>query len=143
MLKINPYLNFDGKCMEAFEFYKSIFGGEFSYIGRYSEMPQQDGQPIPDEVKDLIMHISLPISQDICLMGSDVHEAFGQSVRQGDMVELLIGVDSKDEADRIWKKLSEGATILMPLEAAFWGDYFGNLIDKFGIRWSVNCPIEA
>jgi PhnB protein len=142
MTKINPYLNFNGDCLEAFGFYKDIFGGEFSYVGRYSDMPADEGNPVPDEAKDLIMPISLPISKEITLMGSDVHEAFSQSVQPGSMVELLISVDSKAEADRIWTKLSEGATIQMPLEAAFWGDYYGNLIDKFGIRWSVNCPIE-
>jgi PhnB protein len=142
MISIHPYLNFNGTCLEAFEFYKSIFGGEFSYVGRFSEMPLQEGESIPDEIKDLIMHISLPINDNMTLMGSDVHESFGQTAVQGSSVELMVALNDKEEALRVWERLSEDAKILMDFHAAFWGDYYGNLIDKYGIRWSVNCPIE-
>ncbi len=143
MITIHPYLNFNGNCFEAFTFYKTIFGGEFSYVGRFSEMPSEEGYTLPEEMKNMIMHMSLPINENISLMGSDVHESFGQNAQPGSNMELMIALSDKEETERVWKALSQGATIIMDLHAAFWGDYYGNLIDKFGIRWSINCPIES
>jgi len=143
MITIHPYLNFNGNCYEAFTFYKTIFGGEFSYVGRFADMPTEDGQSIPEELKDLIMHMSLPINDKVILMGSDVHESFGQKVVPGSNVELMITLHDRAETNRIWEALRPGATIVMDLHDAFWGDYFGNLMDRFGIRWSLNCPSEA
>jgi len=137
VITINPYLNFNGNCMEAFEFYKSVFGGEFSYIGRYKDMPTEDGKPMPDELKDLIMHIGLPMGNGTVLCGSDVSEAFGQKAVIGGNIDLMIELPSKEEVDQLWVKLAEGATVTMPLEIAFWGDYFGSLTDKFGTKWML------
>lgn len=142
MKTINPYLIFNGNCMQAFEFYKSVFGGDFSYVGRYKDMPTEERSPLPEEARELIMHMSLPISSETVLNGSDVCEAFGQKVVMGGNVELMISASSNEEVDSLWEKLSVGADVTMPLEIAFWGDYFGSLTDKFGIKWMLICSSE-
>lgn len=142
MPNINPYLNFNGNCMAAFEFYKSVFGGEFSYVGKYKDMPTEDGKPIPEEAKEMIMHIGLPIGNETVLCGADAVEAFGQKAVSGGNIELMIGAGSKEEVDSLWAKLADGASINMDLHVAFWGDYFGSLTDKFGITWMLICSAE-
>lgn len=142
MISMNPYLNFNGNCMEAFEFYKSVFGGDFTYVGKYKDMPMEDGKQMPEELKELIMHIGLPINEQTTLCGSDVSETFGQKAVIGGNVELMIGLNTKEEVDALWEKLSDGATIGMPPEVAFWGDYFGSLTDRFGTKWMLICSAE-
>ncbi|MDD2331408.1 MAG: VOC family protein [Candidatus Cloacimonetes bacterium] len=142
MITVNPYLNFKGNCLEAFEFYKSVFGGDFPYVGKFRDMPTEDGKPLPEALQEKIMHMSLPISKETSLMGADVLEEFGQRVGFDGNVELMVNTDSQKEADQIWEKLSAGGTITMPLEVAFWGDYFGSLTDKFGVRWMVISPAD-
>ncbi len=142
MIKINPYLNFKGNCLEAFEFYKYVFGGEFTYLGYFKDMPQDAEHPLPEHVKDKIMHMSLPISQETTLMGCDVVEEFGQKVGFDGNIDLMVNAESQAEADDIWSRLSEGASINMPLQAVFWGDYFGSLTDRFGVRWMVISPLD-
>lgn len=136
MTAINPYLTFKDQCEEAFEFYRSVFGGEF--MGGIMRMGDADmGQPIPDEAKNLVMHVALPIGGNI-LMGSDAPEGFGPPLQQGNNYSVAISPDTKEEADRLFKGLSEGGTVVMPLADAFWGGYFGMLSDKFGVQWMVN-----
>jgi PhnB protein len=137
---INPYLNFDGNCEEAFNFYKSVFGGEFGYVGRFSEMPESPEFSIPDEMKNRIMHISLAIggSQTNMLMGSDTGGDWASNHIVGNNISISIGASSKEEADRIFQALSAGGTVTMPLDNVFWGDYFGMCIDKFGINWMMS-----
>jgi len=142
MITINPYLSFNGNCQEAFEFYKSVFGGEFNYVGRYKDMPSDEENPLPEEMQDLIMHIGLPIGAETVLCGSDVNEACGQKAVMDGNIELMISLGSKEEVDELWAKLSVGATITMALEVAFWGDYFGSLTDKFGTRWMLIASVE-
>jgi PhnB protein len=137
MNTLNPYLTFTGNCEEAFNFYKSVFGGEFSYVGRFSEMPPQEGYTLSEEDKNQIMHISLPISKETILMGSDNGGEGGPQVNPGNNVSLSVTTDSKAEADRLFKALSEGGNITMPIDDTFWGDYFGMCTDKFGIHWMV------
>lgn len=138
MVKINPYLNFGGNCFEAFEFYKSIFGGEFPYVGRFSDMPPQEGMPeLSQEDSQKIMHISLPVGQDM-LMGSDTGGEWAPPLATGNNVHLSISTDSREEADRIFNALAEGGKITMPLADTFWGDYFGMLTDRFGINWMMS-----
>lgn len=137
MTTINPYLTFNGNCEEAFNFYKSVFGGEFPYVGRFSEMPPQEGFEIPEEMKNQIMHISLPISNETILMGSDTGEDWGPKNVVGNNISISISTSSKEEADRLFEKLSEGGQVTMPIEATFWGDYFGMYIDQFDINWMV------
>lgn len=139
MTTVNIYLTFDGNCREAFGFYKSVFGGEFPYIGTFGEMPPQEGMPpIDEELKDKIMHISLPISQETMLMGSDAGGEWGANFKLGTNYTISISTDTKTEADRIFSELSAGGQITMPLADTFWGDYFGMFIDKFGINWMMS-----
>jgi PhnB protein len=144
MAKLNPYLNFAGNTEEAFNFYKSVFGGEFTTIVRFKDMPME-GVSIPKEDEDKIMHIGLPIGDDNVLMASDILESFGQKLAPGNNVYISIHPESKDEADRIFNALSEGGTIEMPIADQQWGDYFGCFKDKFGVQWMVNFtyPKEA
>ena len=138
MAAINPYLTFDGNCEEVFEFYKSVFGGEFTYVGRFGEMPSQDGNPIPEGIANKIMHISLPISGETVLMGSDSSDEFGHATIIGNNISISINADSTEEADKLFNGLSAGGTTTMPMAKTFWGAYFGMFTDKFGINWMVN-----
>ena len=138
MAIINSYLNFDGQCEEAFNFYKSVFGGEFVNISKFGEMPPQEGMPpISDEVKNRIMHMSLPISAETVLMGSDTMPGIHDH-QVGNNISLSINTDSREEADLIFTGLSAGGKVSMPLADTFWGAYFGMWTDKFGINWMVN-----
>ena len=137
MAAINPYLTFNGNCEEAFMFYKSVFGGEFTYMGRFGEMPPGE-QPLPDSVKNKIMHVSLPISAETNLFGSDAAEAFGGVPKVGDNISISINAGSEQEADKLFNGLSADGTVTMPMNKTFWGAYFGMFKDKFGINWMVN-----
>lgn len=131
---INPYLNFNGKTEEAFNFYKSVFGGEFTSLMRFGETPGCEDMPVTE--KDGIMHISYQIGSTM-LMASDVPSSMEQ-VKFGSSVSLCINVEAREEADRIFNGLSEGGNVSMPMQDMFWGDYFGMLTDKFGIQWMIS-----
>jgi PhnB protein len=138
MATINAYLTFDGTCEEAFNFYKSVFGGDFPMVGKFGDMPPQEGMPpISDEVKNRIMHMSLPISAETVLMGSDTMPGIHDH-QVGNNISLSINTDSREEADRVFTGLSAGGKVSMPLADTFWGAYFGMWTDKFGINWMVN-----
>jgi PhnB protein len=136
-VNVLPYLNFAGNAEEAFNFYKSVFGGEFSSAVRFKDLPME-GISIPKEDEDKMMHIGLPIGKDNMLMASDALESLGQHVVQGNNVHVSVHPDSREEADRIFSALSVGADIEMPIAEQVWGDYYGSLKDKFGIQWMVN-----
>lgn len=138
MTTVNVYLNFDGQCEEAFAFYKSVFGGEFSYIGRFNEMPQDENNKLSEADGNKIMHVSLPISAETNLFGSDTVGAWSPKLVQGNNYSISINASSKEEADRLFNGLSAGGQITMPLENTFWGAYFGMFVDKYGINWMVN-----
>lgn len=135
-MKVNMYLNFDGNAEEAFNFYKSVFGGEFSFKLRFSETPE--GDKIPKEEQNRIMHISLPLSGDSVLMASDIMPSANQTLKHGNMNYISLHPQSREEADRLFTSLSEGGSVEMPMEDQFWGDYFGCFVDKFGIQWMIN-----
>ena len=137
MATINTYLNFNGNCEDAFNFYKSVFGGEFTYIGRFGEMPEGDGYTVPEADKNKIMHICLPIGNTI-LMGSDTGGDWAPTFVQGNNFSVSISPENKEEADKLFNGLSAGGHVTMPMEETFWGAYFGMLTDKFGINWMVN-----
>lgn len=137
MTKLHPYLNFAGNAEEAFDFYKSVFGGEFSSVVRFKDLPIE-GVTLPSEDEDKIMHIGLPIGEGTILMASDVLESLGQRLVPGDNVYVLVNPDSREEAERIFDALSEGAEIEMLIADQSWGDYHGSLKDKFGVMWMVN-----
>ena len=138
MSVINPYLNFNGNTEEAFNFYRSVFGGEFASVMRFGEMPGCEEMQLPEEAKNKIMHVALPISGKNILMGSDSIEGMGPALNFGNNFGIAISPESKDEADRLFAGLSEGGNVTMPLADAFWGGYFGMFTDKFGINWMVN-----
>ena len=131
---INPYLNFNGNAEEALNFYKEVFGNDFAMVMRFKDTPQA-GQ-FPENEKDLIAHIALPVGNSM-LMASDVASSMPKATF-GSALSMMVNVDSREDADRIFGGLSDGAKIDMPLEDAFWGDYFGSLTDKFGILWSIS-----
>ena len=141
MAKLNSYLNFDGQAEEAFNFYKSIFGGEFA--GEIYRMGNAPGtENLSEDSKNRVMHIGLPIGSDL-LMGSDIIPEFGQTLVRGNNNYISIFPDSREDAQRFFNGLSAGGTIEMPLEDQFWGDYFGSFQDKFGIGWMVNYSTET
>lgn len=138
-MTINPYLNFNGNTEEAFNFYKSVFGGEFAALQRFGEMPPcPEMGALAEEARDKIMHVALPIGQGTLLMATDSLESMGQNLTAGNNFSLSIDAASKEEADRIFNGLSADGKITMPLADAFWGAYFGMLTDRFGVQWMIN-----
>lgn len=143
MTRLHPYLNFAGDAEEAFTFYRSVFGGEFSMLVRFEDMPME-GVDIPPQDEGKIMHVGLPIGEDSVLMASDTLESLGQELVQGNNVYISVQPPSKEEADRIFAALSDGGQVEMPIADQMWGDYFGSLRDRFGVLWMVNhSPQEA
>lgn len=135
MATINPYLNFSGKTEEAFNFYKSVFGGEFLVMQRFGDTPH--GANMPDDEKNCIMHVALPIGQNI-LMGTDALESQGHTLTFGNNFSIAISPESMDEAKKLFDGLAVGGNVQQPLEKMFWGAWFGMLTDKFGLQWMIN-----
>ncbi|TRX70432.1 VOC family protein [Carboxylicivirga sp. M1479] len=140
MATINPYVTFQNGCEEAFNFYKKVFGGDFEYIGRFKDMPAEF--KVPDSEVEKIMHISLRISKDTVLMGSDSSAAFGPPVKVGNNISISINTESESEAKDLFKGLANDGQVNMPLEKTFWGSLFGVLTDQYGINWMVNYDYE-
>ncbi|MES2702284.1 MAG: VOC family protein [Bacteroidota bacterium] len=140
MATANIYLNFNGNCEEAFKFYQTVFGGEFPYVGRYSDMPPAEGggKTFSEEEANRIMHISLPIGNGTMIMGSDTGGEWAASYTQGNNFSISLTADSRDEADKLFTALAQGGQVTMPLNSTFWGDYFGMLVDKFGVAWMMS-----
>jgi PhnB protein len=136
MTHVNPYLNFPGNTEEAFNFYKTVFGGEFAMVQRFG--PNAGGQPISEKLQNKIMHISLPIGKNNILMGTDACEEMGFSVHTGNNFYICLGPDSREESEKLFNALSAGGTVGMPLQDMFWGAYYGDCTDKYGIRWMIN-----
>ena len=137
MAQVNAYFTFNGNCEAAFDFYKSVFGGEYKTITKFGDMPPMPGHEIPDSAKEKIMHVALPISKETILMGSDANPNFGE-VSIGQNISMSVNAESKEEADKVFTNLADGGQITMPIADTFWGAYFGMFIDKFGITWMVN-----
>ena len=139
MTTVNVYLTFDGNCEEAFNFYKTAFGGEFTYLGRFKDMPPMEGvPPMSEDEGKRVMHVSLPISAETILMGSDSGGEWGSKPVVGNNFSVSITTGTKDEANRLFNELSVGGKVNMPMQSVFWGDYFGTFTDKFGINWMVS-----
>lgn len=139
-MKINPYLNFDGKTEEAFRLYQSVFGGEL-FIQKMNAAPGTEN--LSEEEKNLIMHASLPIGDGQFLMASDCVKSQGHVLNVGNNNYISLAPDSREEADRIFNALSEGGVIEMPMQDMFWGDYFGTFQDKFGVCWMINFDTKS
>jgi PhnB protein len=140
MSRVSTYLNFPRNTEEAFLFYKSVFGTEFNGpMHRFSEVPSQDGNPMKEEDKNLVMHVELPILGGHVLMGTDAPESMGFTVNYGNNVYINLEPDTREETDRLFAALSAGGKIGMPLQEMFWGAYFGSCTDKYGVQWMFNC----
>lgn len=138
MAQINPYIHFNGNAEEAFLFYKSVFGGEFSATVRFKDMGLSPDSQIKESEANKIMHIALPIGKSNVLMASDVPEFMGQVNENENRSKISVITESKEEADRIFNGLSAGGIIEMPISDSPWGSYFGMFRDKFGIEWMVD-----
>jgi PhnB protein len=142
MARVSTYLNFSRNTEEAFNYYKSIFGGEFSGggIAHFGDVPAGEGTPqIAEGDKNLILHIELPIVGVHLLMGTDAPESMGFNVKFGNNVHINLEPDTKAETRRLFDALSAGGTVTMKLQTMFWGAYYGSCTDKFGVHWMFNC----
>ncbi len=145
MARVSIYLNFPRNTEEVFNFYKSVFGGEFSGggVARFKDIPQMEGAPpIPEEDKNLIMHIELPLLGVFVLMGTDAPESMGFTVNKGNNMYINLEPDSKAETKKLFEALSDGGFVTMELQEMFWGAYYGSCTDKFGINWMFNCTAK-
>jgi PhnB protein len=141
MPQINPYLNYNGNAEEAFVFYKSVFGGEFTKIMRFKDLSDPEF-PVSEHEANKIMHIALPIGKNL-LMANDVPESMGQTNENENRSKIAIDADSREEADKLFNGLSAGGKIEMPITDSPWGDYFGMFRDKYGIEWMVSFDSNA
>ena len=143
MARVSTYLNFPRSTEEVFNFYRSVFGGEFSGggIARFGDFtPPADAPPLADEDKNLILHIELPILGGHVLMGTDAPESMGFKVNQGNNIYINLEPDSRNETKRLFDALSDGGKVEMELQDMFWGAYYGSCTDKYGVNWMFNCP---
>ena len=141
MASVSTYLNFPGNTEEAFNFYRSVFGGDFNGpVHRFGDAPAAPGQPpLSDADKNLVMHVELALLGGHVLMGTDAPASMGFAVVHGNSVHINLQPDSRAETERLFNGLAAGGKVDMPLADMFWGAYFGSLTDKFGIHWMVNC----
>ena len=136
MALINPHINFNGNAEEAFNFYKSVFGGEFAMIVRFKDMSSAEF-PVAENEANKIMHIALPIGKNV-LMGNDVPEFMGRVNENENRSKISISAESREEADKLFNGLTAGGTIEVPIADSPWGSYFGMFRDKYGIEWMVD-----
>ncbi len=137
MAHVSTYLNFERSTEEAFTFYKSVFGTEFiGGIMRHGDVP---GAELPDEDKQLVMNVQLPILGGHILMGTDIPKSMGMELKQGNNIQITLHPDTRAEADALHAALSAGGEPGTPMQEMFWGDYYGDLVDKFGVHWLINC----
>jgi PhnB protein len=141
MASVGTYLNFSRNTEEAFNFYKTVFGGEFTGpISRFGEVPPADGMPpLAEQDKQLVMHIELRILGGHALMGTDAPESMGFKVNVGNNVHISLSPDTRKETKRLFDALSRGGKVTMDLQDMFWGAYYGSCTDKFGVQWMLNC----
>lgn len=145
MASVSIYLNFSGQTEEAFNFYKSVFGTEFLGEGimRLKDVPAGENMPpLPEDCREMVMHVALPILGGHLLMGSDAPESMGFKVNVGNHAYIMLQPDTRKEARELFAKLSEGGKVEQELTEMFWGDYYGTCKDKFGIQWMFNCSAK-
>lgn len=136
MALINVHLNYNGNAEEAFTFYKSVFGGEFSKITRLKDLEGPDF-PVDEKDAEKIMHIALPIGNNT-LMANDVPSFMGIVNEQENRSKIAVSAESREEADKLFNGLSAGGTVEMPIQDSPWGSYFGMFRDKYGIEWMID-----
>lgn len=135
MITVNPYVYFNGNCEQAFTFYESVFRKEISHMSKYKDVPKPD-RDIFQESDEKIMHATLPLSKETMLNGSDNLFAYKETPQYKNFT-LIIHTDSKEEVDRLFGELSQNGEVKVPLGLTFWGAYYGQCIDKFGISWKI------
>ena len=140
MAGVNIYLTFNGNCKEAFDFYAAVLQREISDFNVFGEMPPQPGFELTEDDKKRVMHVTLPISSETSIMGSDTFPH--QPVSFGNNFSISLSPDSKIEADRVFNELSQGGSIVMPMSDTFWNAYFGMVQDKFGVNWMINFDLK-
>ncbi len=136
MKAVNPYLNFNGNTEEAFNFYKSVFGGQFAMIMRFKDT--QEASKLSASEQEKIMHIALPLKNGTILMATDALESMGQKLNAGNNFYICISPESKEEGNKLFDALSAGGKIEIPYQKQFWGAWHGQFTDKFGIQWMVD-----
>ncbi len=139
--RVSSYLNFDGKTEEAFLFYQSVFKTAFlgKGIERFGDIPASEGHPpVAEEIKKMVIHVELPITGNHILMGTDAPKEMGFTLTKGNNMHLCIEPETREDADRLFHELSAGGNITMPLQDMFFGAYFGEFSDKYGINWMIN-----
>jgi PhnB protein len=136
----STYLSFTGNAEEALNFYKSVFGTEFvNGIMRHGDVPLPEGAPpLSDDVKQMVMNVQLPLPGGHMLMASDIPESMGMTITPGNNFSIGVHPDTRAEADRLFAALSAGGAVQDPMQEMFWGDYYGSLVDKFGIQWLID-----
>lgn len=140
MARVSTYLNFERNTEEAFNFYKSVFGTEFiGDIDRMGTAPEDPEQPLSEEDKNLVMNVQLPILAGHVLMGTDTPASMGFQLVKGNNVYINLEPDTRKETEELFDALSQDGTVEVELQQMFWGDYFGSLTDKFGLKWMFNC----
>lgn len=135
MKSVNPYLNFNGNTEEAFTFYQSVFGGDFPVVVRFKDL---DDVNVPEEERDQIAHIALPLGPNHMLMGTDVLESDDRTLTIGNNFSITISAESAEEAANLFEALSDGGQVEMPLQETDWAEQFGHCVDKFGVRWMID-----
>lgn len=141
MASVSTYLNFERSSEEAFTFYQKVFGTELLRPPmRHGDVP---GSEIPEEDKNLIMNIAMPILGGHVIMASDIPKSMGMEVKPGNNIHLTLHPDTRPEADKLFAALSEGGDPRTPMQEMFWGDYYGEVVDKFGITWLINCESKT
>jgi PhnB protein len=146
MARVCTYLNFSRNTEEVFNFYRSVFGGEFGGggVAHLGDFPAAEGMPpIAEEDKGLIMHIELPILDGHVLMGTDAPESMGFKLNFGNNMHISLEPDTKAETKRLFDALSAGGKVTMDLQMMFWGAYYGTCTDKYGIQWMFNCTEKS
>lgn len=137
MATINPSINFNGNALEAFEFYKSAFGGEFKKIIHMKDLPADPNNPISEDDANKILHIELPIGNNV-LIGNDIPSGMGKVSENENRSKISVAAVSKEEADKLFNALSVGGQVEMPLAESPWGSYFAMFRDKYGIEWMID-----
>ena len=137
MARVSTYLNFMGNTEEAFEFYRSVFGGEFTTLDRMGAIP---GMPLTEEDQTKVMHVALPILGGHTLMGTDMLESLGHHLELGNNISIAIEPDSLEHGRALHEALSAGGTDIQELSPAPWGGHYGSVVDQFGGRWMFNVP---
>lgn len=141
--KFNPFISFNGTCEQAFNTYKTIFGGDYTKFVRYNDVSHQEGAPVhSEEFGNQIRHIELPLNNDVSLIGCDNAESSSDLV-EGNNLKICVLPENNEEADRLFQALSIDGTVKTPMSESSWGSYYGSLIDKFGIHWMIEVPCET